>query len=65
MQGVQTFMLGKRPTMTLASNPHYRNIENRIFKLPSMTIRLYIWMLPWSSPLFLEQIGEWHNETIN
>jgi hypothetical protein len=31
----------------------------------TMTMRLYIWMMPWVSLLFLEQFGEWHNETIS
>ena len=30
----------------------------------TMTMRLYIWMMPWISLLFLEQFGEWQNETI-
>jgi hypothetical protein len=33
-----------------------------------MTMRIYIWMMPWVSLLLLEQFGEWHklhNETIS
>ncbi|KAF8467899.1 hypothetical protein DFH94DRAFT_816876 [Russula ochroleuca] len=31
--------------------------------IPLTTIRLYLWMMPWASSLFLEQFGERHNQT--
>jgi hypothetical protein len=74
MQGVQVVILdNKKPywipriswTKNVSDPDQNLNIIKREFQLPSMTIRLYIWMMPWSSHLFLEQIGQWHNEAIN
>ena len=70
-QGVQTLIMGWEPFQyhvrynesLFSPDTNYENVIIRKFPLPSMAIRLYIWMMPWSSPLFLEQIGEWHIKT--
>jgi hypothetical protein len=63
IQGIKGLKFDSKGLIILSKDPKfYSNVAN--FAL-SMTIRLYLWMMPWASPLFLEQFGERHNQTIS